>query len=388
MRIVLYLSFSVLFLSACNNRSQQVENAGRADTLRLYTQPQRSDFTDTLQGKAIDLFFLKNGACTAAITNYGGRLVSLFVPDMNGNPVDVIVGPDRIQDFLTSSEPFFGASIGRYGNRIAKGSLSIDGKTFQLDVNNGVNTLHGGKNGFHQQVWSGQQVNDSTLELRYLSADGEQGFPGNLSVKITYTLKQASTLQIDYEASTDKKTVCNLTNHAFFNLNGVGSGSIYEHEVQIDADHYTPVDVGLIPLGKNESVAQTPFDFRTSTRIGQHVDDTTNLQIRMGLGYDHNFVLNKKAIGTLEWAARVKGDQTGITMDVYTEEPGLQFYSGNFMKSKNRIKGEGKDDYRTAFCLETQHFPDSPHQPLFPTTLLLPNTMYHTSSIYKFSTSH
>lgn len=385
MKVILSLSLSVWLLTACNDRSKQTENTNRVDTLRLYTQPQRSDFTDTIQGKAIDLFFLKNGACTAAITNYGGRLVSLFVPDKNGNPTDVIVGPNRMQDFLASSEPFFGASIGRYGNRISKGLLNIDGKAFPLDINNGVNTLHGGKNGFHQQVWSGKQVNDSTLELSYWSPDGEQGFPGNLAVKITYTLKHANTLQIDYEASTDKKTVCNLTNHAFFNLNGAGSGSIYDHELQINADQYTPVDEGLIPLGKHESVAATPFDFRTSTRIGQRVDDTTNLQIRMGKGYDHNFVLNKKASGTMKWAARVSGNQTGIVMDVFTQEPGLQFYSGNFMKSKNRIKGEGRDDYRTAFCLETQHFPDSPNQPSYPSTWLLPNEKYRTQSRYAFS---
>lgn len=376
-----------ILLVACAPSSKNgQESKNDIDTTAVaqsYTMPERSDFLDSLDGKAIDLFILKNGNIQAAITNYGGRLVGLWVPDKYGNRVDVIVGPGTAKSFIESSEPYFGATIGRYGNRIAKGSFSIDGKKYLLDVNNGANTLHGGKKGFHNQVWDGKQSNDSTLVLTYVSKDGEQGFPGNLKVNVVYTLTAQNALQIEYEATTDKKTVCNLTNHAFFNLNG--SGYIGEHTLQINSDYYTPIDEGLIPLGKNETVAATPFDFRTPTRIGLRVNDTTNAQLKMGLGYDHNFVLNRKQDATLQQAAVVQGDKSGIVMEVYTQEPGLQFYSGNFMKSKNIIKGGGKDDYRTAFCLETQHFPDSPNHANFPSTVLKPGEVYKTKSVYRFS---
>lgn len=233
-------------------------------------------------------------------------------------------------------------------------------------------------------VWDATPVGENSLVLNYVAADGEEGFPGKLNVKVTYTLTDNNEVKIDYEATSDKKTVCNLTNHAYFNLNGVSSGDIGNHQLMINADNYTPVDETLIPTGKIEKVEGTPFDFRTATAIAARVNDTVYKQIKNGAGYDHNFVLNKN-IGTgLNMAAAVLGDKTGILMEIYTDEPGLQFYGGNFMQGKNSLKGT-KDDYRTAFCLETQHFPDSPNQPGFPSTLLEPGKTYKTTSVYKFS---
>ena len=294
----------------------------------------------------------------AAITNFGGRLVNLLVPDKSGKPTDIIVGFDNLNDFVKiSTDPYYGASIGRYGNRIAKAKFSIDGVEYKLAANNGVNALHGGPKGFHNVVWDAKPVGENGLELTYTSADGEEGYPGKLNVKVVYTLTDSNELKIDYEATTDKKTVCNLTHHSYFNLNGVGSGNIADHQLMINADTYTPVDETLIPTGKIEKVEGTPFDFRTATAIGARVNDSANEQIKRGAGYDHNFVLNKNKGTGLNHAATAWGDKSGILMDVYTEEPGLQFYGGNFMNGKNSLKGT-KDDYRTAFCLETQHFPD------------------------------
>jgi aldose 1-epimerase len=262
------------------------------------------------------------------------------------------------------------------------GKFTLDGKQYELFTNNGPNTLHGGKKGFQAVVWDAKKLNDTTLELNYLSKDMEEGFPGNLNVKVTYTLTNANDLKLDYEATSDKKTVVNLTNHAFFNLNGEGSGSINKHVLQINADKYTPVDSTLIPTGKNDPVAGTPFDFTKPAEIGARVDDK-NEQLMNGKGYDHNFVLNGAG---MKKAATITGDQSGIVMEVFTEEPGLQFYGGNFMQSKNTFKSGAKDEFRTAFCLETQHFPDSPNQPAFPSTVLNPGETYKTTSVYHFST--
>jgi aldose 1-epimerase len=342
-------------------------------------------FKKEIDGKQTALYTLKNKHNAEAIfTNYGGRLVSLLVPNKAGKLVDVVVGFKSITDYEKSTEPYFGATIGRYGNRIAKGKFTLDGKNYSLFTNNGQNTLHGGKKGYQYVVWDAKQPNDQTLELHYLSKDGDENFPGNLDVKVTYTLTDDNELKMDYEAKTDKNTIVNLTNHAFFNLNGDGSGSILNHEVKIFADEYTPVDSTLIPSGKLEKVAGTPFDFTTATTIGARVDDK-NEQLTFGKGYDHNYVLDKtKGMGMFH-AATVKGDKSGVIMDIYTQEPGLQFYSGNFMQSKNTFKSGAKDDFRTAFAMETQHFPDSPNQPSFPSTVLKVGQVYKTSSIYKFS---
>ncbi|HEV7620119.1 MAG TPA: aldose epimerase family protein [Flavisolibacter sp.] len=346
--------------------------------------PDPKDFVSVIDGRQTGLYILKNhGGMQAAITNYGGRLVSLIVPGKDGKPRDVVVGFSSVKGYQQSTEPYFGATIGRFGNRIAKGKFSLDGHHYSLFKNNGPNTLHGGKKGFQAVVWDARQPNDSTLELSYLSKDMEEGFPGNLQVKVVYSLTADNGFKCEYTATTDKKTVVNLTNHAFFNLNGEGSGTILNHTVQINAERYTPVDSTLIPTGKLERVAGTPFDFTTPHSIGERIGQQ-NEQLKNGKGYDHNFVLTNGS-SSMKQAATVRADQSGIVMDIETEEPGLQFYSGNFMGSKNTFKGGSKDDFRTAFAFETQHFPDSPNQPSFPSTVLEPGKTYHTISVYKFS---
>ncbi len=373
---------SVLALTACNTASNKQASAKTTDTTQQAALPAKVAFEKTIDNKKTDLFVLKNkNGMEAAITNYGGRLVSLLVPDTTGKMTDVVAGFATVEGFQHSTEPYFGATIGRYGNRIANGKFKLDGKEYTLYKNNGPNTLHGGKKGYQDVVWDAKQINDTTLQLSYLSKDMEEGFPGNLNIKVTYALTNDNCLKINYEATTDKTTVVNLTNHAFFNLNGAGSGSILNHQVQINADGYTPVDSTLIPSGKIVTITSTPFDFRKTTAIGARVNDN-NEQLKNGKGYDHNFVLNKHGISAP--VATVKGDKSGIVMEVYTEEPGLQFYSGNFMHSKNSMKAGKKDDYRTAFAMETQHFPDSPNQPQFPSTVLKPGSTYKTQSCYKF----
>jgi len=344
--------------------------------------PDSSKFTRTIDGKQTHLFILKNKGVQIAITNYGAHWISAIVPDVVGKPTDVVVGFDDLEGFQKAKSSYFGAIIGRYGNRIANGKFQLDGKEYTLFKNNGPNTLHGGKDGFDSKVWDAKQTDSTKLELTYLSKDMEEGFPGNLKVKVTYTLTPDSSLHIAYEATTDKTTVVNLTNHAYFNLNGQGRGSILNHQVQIAADSYTPVDSTLIPTGKIEPVTGTPFDFKKSTPIGKGIE-AKNQQLTFGKGYDHNFVLNKHDIKTP--IATVIGDKSAIKMEVFTEEPGMQFYTGNFMQGQNTIKGGAKDEHRTAFAMETQHFPDSPNQPTFPTTVLKPGQVYKTETIYKFS---
>ncbi|CAN5783188.1 galactose mutarotase [soil metagenome] len=374
-------------VSCNNNTKQKAENNNAIDTVTTatYSLPGKNNFQQMIDEKETDLYILKNkNNIQAAITNYGGRLVSLLVPDKDNKLVDVVIGFDSVQQYKTSTEPYFGATIGRYGNRIAKGKFTLDGKVYSLFTNNGPNTLHGGKKGFQYVVWNAKQLGDSILELSYLSKDMEEGYPGNLQVKVVYHLTDNNELKINYEATTDKKTVINLTNHAFFNLNGQGSGTINNHLLFINANNYTPVDGTLIPTGKIEPVANTPFDFRKPVAIGKNVD-ANNVQLKNGKGYDHNFVLNNNTSAGLHHAATVTADKTNIVMEVYTQEPGLQFYGGNFMQAKNTMKGGNKDDFRTAFCLETQHFPDSPNQPDFPSTVLEPGKIYSSSSVYSFS---
>ena len=317
----------------------------------------------------------------ALITNFGGRLVSLYVPDKNNKLIDVVQGFSSVNGYQKSTEPYFGATIGLYGNRIAKGKFVLEGKSYTLYLNNGPNTLHGGKKGFQDVMWDAVQPDSSSIELSYLSKDMEEGFPGNLKVKVIYTLTDDNSLKISYQASTDKTTIVNLTNHAFFNLNGENSGTILNHRVQIKADRYTPIDSTFIPTGSLEDVAGTPFDFRKGYSIGSRINDH-NEQLSNGKGYDHNFVLNPHSTRTS--VASVIGDKSGIVMEVFTDQPGLQFYSGNFMQAKNTMKGGHKDEYRTAFAMETQHFPDSPNQPSFPSTVLKPGEVYQSTSVYKF----
>jgi len=371
-------------LTACNQiKSSSSAAATDSTTVKAAYIPDSTGFERIIEGKKTDLYTLKNkNGMEAALTSFGGRLVSLLVPDKTGKMVDVVEGFDSVKVYQDAADSFYGATIGRYGNRIGKGQFKLEGKSYQLTLNNGANTLHGGKVGFDVHVWDAKKLDDHSLEIDYVSKDGDQGFPGTLKVKVIYALQDDNSLKISYEATTDKPTVVNLTNHAYWNLNGCGSGTILNHTLQIDADNYTPVDTALIPTGKIETVKGTPFDFTTPTVIGARIEQA-NDQLKNGKGYDHNFVLNKHDITTP--ITTVTGDKTGIEMQVFTEEPGIQFYSGNFMAGKHTVKGGAKDDHRTGFCLETQHYPDSPNQPSFPSTELKPGQVYKTVSIYKFS---
>jgi len=342
------------------------------------------NFDTIIDGKKVNLYWIENKGIKAAFTNYGGRLIGLWVADKNGKQIDVVVGMNSLKGFKNSTEPYFGATIGRVGNRIAKGQFTLEGKQYQVPLNNGKNALHGGKKGFQDVVWDANKTNENTLVFTYVSPDGEQGFPGNLTVKVTYTLEADQIIKMEYEATSDKTTLVNLTNHAFFNLNGEGSGSILNHELQIYADQFTTVDEGLIPTGELKSVKNTPFDFTSRHTIGERIE-VKDEQLKFGKGYDHNYVLNGTKKNGLNHVATISGDKSGITLDIYSEEPGLQFYSGNFMQSKNTFKSGAKDDFRTAFALETQHFPDAPNQPKFAPIVLKVGEKYHTVSYYQFS---
>ncbi len=348
--------------------------------------PNHENFSTTFNGKEIKLFTLKNdNGLRVDITNYGGRIVTLIVPDKEGVFDDIVTGYHSIDEYLKSNEIYFGALIGRFANRIADGKFSIDGKEYTLAINNPPNHLHGGPGGFHHVVWEGVQLNGQSLKLSYLSPHMEEGYPGNLQVTVQYTLNDDNELHIDYQATTDEKTVINLTSHAFFNLSGEGSQPIHDHMLKINADHYTPVDQTLIPTGAIAPVEGTPFDFNTYTRIGERIN-SDHQQIVFGLGYDHNWVLNKEAgANGPGLAARVYDPVTGRKMEVFTTEPGMQFYSGNFLDGSDTGKRGEAYGHRTSFCLETQHFPDSPNQPDFPSTLLHPGEKYESRTVYRFS---
>ncbi|WP_421810054.1 aldose epimerase family protein [Flagellimonas sp.] len=344
----------------------------------------KKNFEKIVDGKQVSLYVLENEQGTVAeITNYGGKVVSLWLSDKSGNYEDVVLGHENIDDFLNAKEKYFGAIIGRYGNRIAHGKFTLDGKEYTLATNNGDNSLHGGNKGFDAVVWDAKQVDAQTLELTYLSKDGEEGYPGNLSVRVLYQLTDANELKIEYWATTDQSTVVNLTHHSFFNLHGAGNGTINDHLLQIHAAHYTPVDAGLIPTGEIAAVEGTPFDFQELKPIGAELE-VKNQQLDYGMGYDHNFVLEQNGEG-LNYAAKVVQPTSGRAMEVYTNEPGLQFYGGNFLDG-SIVGKEGKAyEFRTAFCLETQHFPDSPNQPDFPSTRLDPGEEYYSICVYRFS---
>jgi len=350
---------------------------------------QKQAFGKTPDGQPVDLYTLTNkNGMEATITNYGGTVVSIKVPDHQGKFEDVVLGYDKVTDYA-EGKSYFGAIIGRYGNRIAHGKFSIGKSNYTLAKNNGENTLHGGNIGFNKRVWTAKDVSSPAgpaLELTYLSKDMEEGFPGNLSVNVVYTLTEQNALKIDYSATTDKDTVVNLTNHSYFNLAGQGNGDILQHLVLLHADKFTPVDAGLIPTGELRPVKGTPFDFSKPTAIGSRIDQDEE-QIKLGMGYDHNFVLNRRIEnGTLALAAVVHEPKTGRVLEVWTTEPGVQFYTGNFLDGTGTGKGGKPYARRTAFCLETQHFPDSPNHPDFPSTLFKPGDHYHTTTEYKFST--
>jgi aldose 1-epimerase len=346
------------------------------------TVPQASAFARKIGGLPIELYHLKNkNGMQVAVTNYGAYLVGVWVTDRKGRLTSVALGFDNIEA-LALQQSYYGATIGRYANRIAKGKFTLDGKKYTLAINNGVNSLHGGKENFSHKVWNGKQIGDHAVELELFSEHGDEGYPGNLNVKVTYTLTDNNELVIAYEATTDRPTIVNLTNHAYFNLNGEGNGDILYHVVQIAADKYTPIDKTMIPTGELAPVKGTPFDFTNSERIGKRIN-ADNAQLKIGNGYDHNYVLNKHAEHVP--VATVTGDQTGIKLEVFTDQPGMQFYTGNFMTGNNIARGGVKDAPRTAFAMETHHFPDSPNQPSFPSTVLKPGEVYSTKTTYKFS---
>jgi aldose 1-epimerase len=355
------------------------------------TKMQKQVFGKTDDGQQVDLYILTNRAgMEATISTYGGTLQSLKVPDKQGKFDDVVLGYADLDGYI-KDKAYFGATVGRYGNRIAHGTFRLNGATYTLPKNDGDNTLHGGIKGFNKKVWTAKELSTSdgeALELTYLSKDGEEGFPGSLSVKVTYTLSaNRNDLKIDYRATTDKDTVVNLTNHSYFNLAGQGSSDILQHQLTIHAGRFTPVDKGLIPTGELRAVKGTPFDFNQPTAIGVRIGQDDE-QLKLARGYDHNWVLDKEKTGTpgsLGLAAEAYDPQSGRVLDVLTSEPGVQFYTGNFLDGSVTGK-EGKVyKYRYGFCLETQHFPDSPNHPDFPSTEVKPGKPYHTSTVFRFS---
>lgn len=334
-------------------------------------------------GSPVHLFTLSvPGGLRVAITDFGAAIVSVWAPDRRGEFADVVLGYETLDGYLTGKS-FFGGSIGRYGNRIARGRFTLDGVEHSLLPNNGANHLHGGPDGFDRVLWQAKPGLGASLKLTRTSPDGEQGYPGNLHVTVTYTLDGSDKLRIDYRAETDRATPVNLTNHAYFNLGGHDGGTILDHELTLFAEHMTPVDAGLIPTGELRPVAGTPFDFRAPHPIGTRVD-ANDAQLRFGPGYDHNFVLTRHGAG-LESAARVLEPRSGRVMEILTTEPAIQFYSGNFLTGADVGKGGVAYQYRTGFCLETQHFPDSPNRPAFPNTILRPGEVYASTTVYRFT---
>jgi aldose 1-epimerase len=364
-----------------------VVGARAANAPRKHRGMERSVFGKMPDGEKVDLFTLTNSSgMEVKITNYGGRVVSILAPDRHGHLADIVLGYDTLDGYLSKQDPFFGAIVGRYANRIAKGQFTLDGVVYHLPQNDGQNTLHGGPEGFDKKVWTARELSPAhpAIELTYLSKNGEEGFPGNLSVKVVYTLIDSNELRIDYSATTDKDTVLNLSNHSYFNLAGQGSGDILKQVMMINADRFTPVDANLIPTGDLRSVEGTPFDFRKPTVIGARIQED-NQQLKFAKGYDQNFVLNRQGSG-LTLAARAMDPESGRVLEVFTTQPGLQFYSGNFLDGSIRGKGGKVYGHRSAFCLETQHFPDSPNHPSFPTTELKPGQTFHQVTVFKFST--
>lgn len=366
----------MLLLSASAMRTQS--NAGI----------QKTPFGN-VDGKEVFLFTLRNSAgMEVKITNYGGTITSISVPDRKHNFGDVALGFDNLDGYTAkSNNAYFGATVGRYANRIAHGAFSLDGHEYHIPTNDGPNSLHGGKKGFDKQVWDAKDVSGAggaALELHYLSRDGEEGFPGNLNVTVRFSLGSRNDLRIDYTATTDKDTVLNLTNHSYFNLAGAGSETVLNHKLTLAADHFTPIDSTLIPTGAIQSVAGTPLDFRKATAIGGRINEN-NEQLKFGKGYDHNFVLNSKGGGAPALAAKVEEPTFGRVLEVFTTQPGIQFYSGNFLDGTIHGNG-GAYRYRSALALETQHFPDSPNHSNFPTTVLHPGEQFRSTTIYRFST--
>ena len=344
-----------------------------------------ADFVKNIGGKETALFILKNSkGSEVAITNYGGAICSIMVPDKNGVYANVIQGHDSIENLLNSPEPFLSTLVGRYGNRICKGKFTIDGKEYNLAINNGPNHLHGGPTGFHARVWDAEQTDAQTLKLHYLSADMEEGFPGNLDVTVVYSFNDDNELKIDYKATTDKKTIVNLTSHGFFSLSGIANptATIDNLICEINADFFVPIDDTSVPYGSIAPVKGTAFDFTTPTAVGARIDADEE-QIKHGAGYDHCYVLNKKEVGELSFAAKVTEPVSGRTMEVYTTEPGVQVYTSNWHSGFAGAHG-ATFPKRSAICFEAQHFPDSPNRQHFPSVVLCPGEEYSQVTVYKF----
>ncbi len=352
------------------------------DEKKMETASDVNPFDATIDGKQVKLFTLKNNkGMEVQLTNYGASIVNLKVPDKQGVAEDVVLGYDSAQGYV-NGKSYFGCVAGRYANRIAQAKFTLDGKNYSLAANNGVNSLHGGVKGFDKQVWDAVQ-DGNNITFTYVSADGEEGYPGKLTVTLTYRLdSNENKLQLQYGATTDKATVLNLSNHSYFNLEGQGKGTILDHEIMINAQAFTPVDSTLIPTGELKKVTGTAFDFTQPVKIGARINDSSDVQIRYGLGYDHNFVL-APANGALRLAAKVVAPVSGRTLEVLTTEPGVQFYTGNFLNGSEKGKGSVYG-HRTGFCLETQHFPDSPNQPAFPSTVLKPGETFQSTTVFAF----
>ena len=370
-----------LTLAGCKGKTSNTETA--EETLTASGLDAANFATDSTA-----LYVLQNEAgMEVCFTNFGGRIVSIMVPNKDGVLTDVCLGHDNIQDYITYGADGcnFGALIGRYGNRIAKGQFTLDGESYQLPINNGPNSLHGGGPiAFHNRIWDANQIDNQNIEFTTVSEDGEDGYPGTVNVKVLYTLTDDNALQLTYEATTDKATVLNLTNHCYFNLSGDGTKDCLNEVLQLDADQFTAVDADVAVTGEVLSVEGTPFDFRTPTAIGDRIDDTTNEQIVNGVGYDHNWILNTQG-DINKCFATLYDPTTGIAMEMFTDQPGVQFYAGNFLDGSFVGKGGVKYPRRSAFCFETQHYPDSPNHPEWPSTTLRPGEQYKTQTIYKFS---
>lgn len=375
MRNILLTLFFIIMTSACTKHPT------------LHSKVERSNFQSVVDGKNTDLYTLKNkNGVEITVTNFGARVVEFLIPDRNGKFEDIVLGHDHIDKYVNyQGERFLGATIGRYGNRIANGKFKLDDVEYQLPINDKPNSLHGGTKGFDMVVWNANQIDPQKLELSYISADGEQGYPGNLNVKMTYELTDDNEFVITHHATTDKKTIINLTHHSFFNLHGAGNGTVNDHELMINADKFTPVNDVLIPTGEQVSVSDTPMDFQNPKLIGERVNDDYE-QLKFGHGYDHNWILKRTTENELELAATVYEPVSGRFLEVWTTEPGIQFYGGNFFDGSMIGKDEKTYDYRASLALETQHFPDSPNHPDFPSTILLPGEEYNHTCVYKIGT--
>lgn len=388
------LYFFVLLLIVMGSLVTQCKNDKKeqpAETETSVKEPlpiTKSDFGMMPDSTIIEKYTLKNAnGVEMDVITYGGRIISLKVPDKNGKIENVVLGYNSLEDYLNDSDPFFGALIGRYGNRIAKGKFTLNGTEYTLATNNGENHLHGGVLGFDRVVWNVEPLESEkgpSLKLSYLSKDGEEGYPGNLNVTVVYALTNDNVFEVYYEATTDKATVVNLTQHAYFNLSGDFTKPILDHELTINADKYLPVDATLIPTGELADVTNTPFNFRTAKRVGKQIE-ADNDQLKKGLGYDHCWILNNQNNG-MRFAASAYQPESGILLEIYTDEPGIQFYSGNFLDGTLPMPNGGTYAHRTGFCLETQHYPDSPNQRNFPSTVLNPGETYKTTTSFKFST--